>query len=341
MEDLLILGGDEISGLLEGREQEMVSLVRRAYELHRNGADITPPSSFLRFPDQRNRIIALPALIEGARPAAGLKWVASFPGNLERGLERASAVIILNCPQTGLPLAVLEGSIISAQRTAASAALAAVHLHQGRRPRLGLIGCGRINFEIARFMQAVLGVHDLYVHDIQPQLAQFLADRLSQRGLTVEILPRLEDVLAAAPLISVATTAATPYINTLAGCTPESTFLNISLRDFAADVVLHADNVVDDLDHVCRENTSIHLAALRSGHRDFVRCTLADVTTGSAPSRREPKTPVLFSPFGLGLLDLIMADTVVALARESGAGQRFGEFQPTPWVRSGASSGAR
>ena len=86
--DVTVLRGEDVLGLLAGCEAEVLEVVGSAYVAHLRGLSSLPHSSFLRFPDDdRNRIIALPAYVGDGFASAGIKWIASFPGNLEKGLD--------------------------------------------------------------------------------------------------------------------------------------------------------------------------------------------------------------------------------------------------------------
>lgn len=334
--DILILKGGEILELLTGREPAVIDAVQMAYEAHRREQSSLPPSTFLRFPDsKRNRIIALPAYLGGESGGAGIKWVSSFPDNVGKGMNRASAVVILNSPLTGLPYLIAEGSIISAKRTAASAALAARTLHTGREVTdLGVIGCGVINFEIVRFVLSVFpGIKTLLLHDLSAERADLFREMCESTfpGVAAEAVKNIHTLLRAASLISIATTAIEPYITDFSGVVPGSTVLHISLRDLAPEIILKIDNVVDDVDHVCRAQTSVHLAEQLTGSRGFIRCTLADVTMGNAPARMDSDSIVIFSPFGLGVLDIAVSKLVYDLSINNGKGTVVNSFLPDPW----------
>jgi ornithine cyclodeaminase len=330
--NVLILGEPEVSAILADRELELMDTVAQAYLAHRNGATSLTHSSFLRFPDAANRIIALPAYVGGDFEVAGIKWIASFPGNYQRGLARASAVIILNSTETGRPVAILEGSVISAKRTAASAVLAArsMHGHQPHGP-IGIIGCGAISFEIVRFLRAAYpAVTDFIICDIDPARAERFKHDCVNRfpGIDIEVTRDTHNVLRSESLISIATTALKPHLSDLSACQPGTTILHISLRDIAAQVILNVDNVTDDVDHVCRAETSLHLAEMMTGNRDFIRCTLADILAGAAESRCDANGISVFSPFGLGVLDLALAKLVFDVASATHAGTTIDSFLP-------------
>lgn len=335
--DALILKGPEISTLLNGQDRELIRAVAKAYEAHGRGESSLPHSNFLRFPgESRNRIIALPAYLGGEFKGAGIKWISSFPDNLEKGIDRASAVVILNSLETGRPQAIMEGSIISAKRTAASAALAAQTLHIGDGPpRLGLFGCGLINFEIARFIKVVFPeITSLWALDLDEARAKRFRNKCIEvlGDVDVEIARDSITLLSNCPLISFATTAIRPHVDDLSLCRPGTTILHISLRDLTPEVILSCDNVVDDIDHVCRAETSVHLAEQLTHNREFIRCALPDVLNGIARPRESRLKTTVFSPFGLGVLDLAVARVVYRLGIERGIGIVIDSFFPDPWA---------
>jgi ornithine cyclodeaminase len=325
-ETLLVLTAAEVSALLREGEDVLMRVVEAAYAAHGRGDSVVPHSAFLRFPGGCDRIIALPAYLGGDFEVAGMKWIASFPGNVARGLERASGIVVLNSLTTGRPLAVVEGSIVSAMRTAASAAIAARALHRGEPPvAVGMLGCGAINFATLGFLLHLWPrIERVVVCDVSgDRAARFVArGRARFARIAFAMVDDWRALAADGELVSIATTAMTPYLDDLGGGSIR-TVLHLSLRDLAPTVVLAADNVVDDVDHVCRAETSLHLAERLVGDRSFIRGTLADVLAGVAPARPVYGSPTIFSPFGLGILDIAVAKLVCDRAEARGWGTRI------------------
>lgn len=329
---MLILAADDVRKVLDDAESDVVAAVRQAYLLHARGDTAVPHSSFLRFPDDdRNRVIALPAYLGTRSPVCGIKWIASFPGNVDLGVERASAVMILNCVRTGRPEALLEASVVSARRTAASAALAAATL-AGSTPDTGvsLVGCGVINFEVLAFLRVVLaGLREVTVYDLSPQRAESFAARCGARWpeLSVHVADRMPEALAAHRLVSLATTASAPHLPA-EYCRPGTLVLHLSLRDLWPSTILTSVNIVDDADHVCRAATSLHLAEQQTGDRRFITTSIGDILADPGYLVRDSGRLTVFSPFGLGILDLAVADLARRGASRRGIGTRMPDFLP-------------
>ena len=327
---ILTLGGPDIASLLQGKEREIINRIGEAYVIHGAGDSSLPHSVFVRFPNRkRERIIALPGYLGGNKNVAGIKWIASFPENHSRGISRASAVMVLNSMETGRPQAFMEGSIISAKRTAASAALACDKLHApGDIDTLGIIGCGLINREIVRYIESLRNIRSILSFDISADRAADWAE--SMRGIVgdiaIEHTDVVSDLLARCPVVSFATTAVEPTINDLSMCPKAATLLHISLRDLTPEAILMGENVVDDVDHAMRAQTSTHLAEQLEGNRDFLHGTLARILTGEIPPRNHPDAISIFSPFGLGVLDLTLGNYAYGLAIEQEIGTKITSF---------------
>src|SRR5436309_7338459 len=207
--ELSIINGKTVFDIIHAHRAACIEIVREAYLAHARGESVNPDSYFLRFPEKPDcRIIALPAFLGDGFGVAGLKWIASYPGNVQRGFPRASAVLVLNSYDTGYPFAILESSIISAARTAASAALAANWLNgQSRRAHsLGIVGTGFIARYVYDFLvETGWEFDEVQLYDTSPQESEKFRKTACHRAVTVA--PAVEQLIRACDLIVFTTVA--------------------------------------------------------------------------------------------------------------------------------------
>lgn len=321
--------GASTAAQIIARDRALVcELVKEAYRAFGAGRAINPHSTFLTFGTAgkaaRNRIIALPACVYDNVNVAGMKWVSSFPGNIESDLPRAAAVLILNDVETGFPFVCMEGSVISAARTAAAAVVGADVICGGIHTiaKVGFVGNGLIASAIFDYFASLQwAFSEIHLFDQVREYSDAFRRRIaSVCDGPVTVADSLGEMLQQMDLIVLATTAAAPYIvdNRLLAGNPR--VLNISLRDLSPEIILSSDNVVDDADHCLRANTSLHLAEQRTGSREFVsaniyECLPIEPGHGWRPSRSRT---TIFSPFGMGILDLALGMHVYRVALREG-----------------------
>src|SRR5437867_8579631 len=248
--ELSIINGKSVFDIVRAHRSECIRIVREAYLAHASGHSVNPDSHFLRFPDKPDcRIIALPAYLGNGFDVAGLKWIASFPGNVQRGFPRASAVLVLNRYDTGYPFAILESSIISAARTAASAVLAAYWLGgRSRRARsLGIVGTGFIARYVYEFLiDTGWAIEEVRLYDRLPLESEKFRNTACrpERHRTVTIVPDVAQLVRPSDLIVFTTVASTPHITDPALSGHNPLLLHISLRDLAPEILLRSQTVV-------------------------------------------------------------------------------------------------
>jgi N-[(2S)-2-amino-2-carboxyethyl]-L-glutamate dehydrogenase len=336
---LKIIGSSHIERWLDAHPQRVFDLVRNVYVTHAEGKTVNPDSYFLRFPDSdRNRIIALPASIEDNEPIAGIKWISSFPENVAHGIDRASALLILNDRRTGYPLACIEGSSISAARTAASAAVGAQYLHStpGEVKQLGIIGCGPIAFRaVSLLVQLGWNIGALTLADLSEERAQLFSQKC--QGIGLNGLPStVEETIQTSDMMIFATSAVTPSIEDLQWFSHAPTVLHMSLRDLSPDIVAASQNVADDVQHCLKANTSLDLAYRRIGNDHFIDGDISALIGG----RIQPdlSRARIFSPFGMGVLDLAVARDLVKTITDRDTIVAH-DFFPAPYTVSRSESG--
>jgi N-[(2S)-2-amino-2-carboxyethyl]-L-glutamate dehydrogenase len=323
-----VVPGSTVKRVIDDNQKQVFDAVEAAYRLHGSGNTLNPDSYFLRYPDRPSaRIIALPAHLGGAIQISGIKWISSFPENRASNLARASAVLILNDATTGYPLACIEASLISATRTAASAALAAEHISPNPfEGTLAVIGAGviaRTTVEWLLFRNWKFREINLY--DVDRKEAEHFSKWLREKyNLQANIQDRLEGAVSNSSLIIFTTTTLDPYLSDEKLFEHRPTVLHLSLRDICVNVIRASQNIVDDVDHCLKAKTSLHLTEMAIGNRDFVSGTLVDVLEKKV--NLDYERPRIFSPFGLGVLDLAVGNFVLEAAKSSGAAIGLPDF---------------
>jgi ornithine cyclodeaminase len=328
--DFSVITGKVVHSIIHGDIHGCVERVKDAYLAHDDGLTVNPDSYFLLFPDRpKDRIIALPATMGGSTEVSGIKWIASYPENIRANIPRASAVLVLNSRTTGYPFALLEASIISAARTAGSAVLAAEWMNDRKRQAgtMSIIGNGLIARYIYTFFLAQgWEIDEVVLFDTDPAESERFATTACrpERHRRITRAPDIDSALRASDVVVLATVAGTPHITDPALLSHNPLVLNISLRDLAPEIILGSHNIVDDVGHVMKANTSPHLAERMSGGRAFVNGTIAELIRGKCAIDRSK--PRVFSPFGLGVLDLAVGKWVYDTAKARGQDIAVGEF---------------
>ncbi|HEY5883520.1 MAG TPA: 2,3-diaminopropionate biosynthesis protein SbnB [Pyrinomonadaceae bacterium] len=323
-----VVPGPVVKRVIDANKKKVFDAVEAAYRLHDSGSTLNPDSYFLRYPDNPNaRIIALPAHLGGEVQKSGIKWISSFPENRATNLARASAVLILNDASTGYPVACLEASLISATRTAASAALAAENLSPNPfEGTLAVIGTGIIaRTTVEWLMFRNWKFRKIKLYDVDHQEAEHFSKWLGEQfNLHGHIQVCLEDATSDSSLILFTTTALDPYLSDEKLFAQSPTVLHLSLRDICVNVILASQNIVDDVNHCMKARTSLHLTEIETGNRNFVSGSLVDVL--KKRFKLDPQRPRIFSPFGLGVLDVAVGSFVLEAAKSSGEAIELPEF---------------
>lgn len=291
---------------------EVVDMVRQAYV---DLLNMTYGHGGFLLDGKGNRYISAPCILTDE--VSGLKWVSSFPGNLSQGLPRASAAVILNDHRNGVPKSLVHGSRISLERTAASACVAMQAL-AGNPQTVGLVGLGRL---ATVFFEYVLELSEdqttFLVYDSDPlAITQFIEFALSEhedRQVHIQAVD-YRHLLKEADVCCFATNTST-YEFTLDPQNDKVVILHLSLRDLAVESLRDAWNVVDDVELALSHNTSLDEANKTLAAKDLQVKTLSGILAGESCVGPGPR---IFSPFGLPVFDVMLAEYIYAQAKRKG-----------------------
>jgi ornithine cyclodeaminase/alanine dehydrogenase-like protein (mu-crystallin family) len=269
---------------------------------------------------------AMPAYLrgtdaDGSGDLIGIKWVAGFATNNERGLPAISAVVVINDPETGTPAAILNGGPITAVRTAAISGVAIRHfapIVTGRPPRVALIGAGVQGHGHLAVIGRVLPGASLTLFDRHPDRAAALA---AVAGATTGIadVSVEEDARSAVRDADVVVTVASfgPVRQVMTGdwLAPAALIVPVDYATYlAADVAREAALfLVDDRGQFLSNRD----AGLFDDYPDPT-ATFGEAILAGTP--RPATGRVVVTHLGVGLADVVLGAAIVKRAEALGLG---------------------
>jgi ornithine cyclodeaminase/alanine dehydrogenase-like protein (mu-crystallin family) len=315
---LLYLSQAEVESVGLGMA-EIIELLETAFREKGQGRVEMPPKPGIHPGGGDNFIHAMPAYIP-AMDSAGLKWVSGFPENYKRDLPYITGLLILNDPQTGLPIAVMDCVWITAMRTAAATAVAARRLARPDSPVLGVLGCGVQGRTNTEALNVLFPLKCVMAYDIDPGALQRFADDISRR-FDLEVVPvetPKEAVVGCDMLVTAGPILKSPHRTIQPGWMESGAFA--SLVDF--DSYWHPD-ALNQVDKFCTDDIP-----QLDHYRDVgyfqdipeIHADLGELVTGAKPGRETPTERTSTCNLGLAMDDMAVAPTIYRRALEKGIG---------------------
>lgn len=298
---------------------EIIQALEAMFKEKGNGEVEMPPKPGIH-PRPDAFIHAMPAYIPSVQ-AAGIKWVSGYPGNQARGLPYITGLLILNDPDTGVPLAVMDCTWITAQRTGAATAVSAKYLARPESASVGIVACGvqgRSNLEA---LACLFTVRLVKAYDLDPDVARRFAREMGERfDLDIEpvtTLPEavqgLDIVVTSGPILK------NPQPSIEAGWLAPGSFA--SLVDFDS---YWQGAALREVDKLATDDVAQMRYYRQAGYfRDTpeVYADLGEIVAGRKPGRESASERTAAVNLGIALDDMATAIRVYQRATARGIGR--------------------
>jgi ornithine cyclodeaminase/alanine dehydrogenase-like protein (mu-crystallin family) len=298
--------------------KEIIDALEIAFREHGNARVEVPPKPGVHTrPDAF--IHAMPAYIP-ALHSVGMKWVSGYPDNYLRGLPYISGLLVLNDEVTGIPVAVMDCTWITAMRTGAATALAARYLARPESESIGILGCGVQGRSNLDALNVLFNIKRVVAYDSLPEHVDRFADEVqSQYGVSVvrakqprDAVDGLDLVVTAGPILH------KPHATIKAGWMMEGAFA--SLIDFDS----YWDGpAMKEASKFCTDDVP-QLEYYRSiGYfQDIppIYASIGELVAGKKGGRENARARTMTCNLGIALEDMATAPIVYARAQERGVG---------------------
>lgn len=321
-EDIIQMGGLDMKAALEDVEETFRLIYEKdciiPWKIAMGfGKNISEEST-------KGRINAMPGYIGGKYNMAGIKWIGSNPGNIEKRLPRASATIILNDVDTKMPICIMNGADISALRTGASSGVAAKYLAKENAETILLVGAGYQNqMQLEAIYTAKPSLKNFYVVDINLEAAKAFCERMGKK-LNITILPLTAySQCPHIPDITVNATSAPVPVMDIAAAHPGNMHICVGGLDHP-ELYKKADKIVCDNWQQVRHRPVCYMAQdALAGTFDESKIyaeELGEIISGAKRGRESNEEFCYYKPVGMGVLDLAIAARLYQKAKQEGVG---------------------
>jgi ornithine cyclodeaminase/alanine dehydrogenase len=312
---MIILSDNDISNILT--MEDTIKTVEKAFKEYAKGSVIMPPRSTIMIPDYNGSISFMPSYLKESESQA-MKIISIYPDNPELNLPTTNAWIIVNDPKTGMIMAFMDASHLTAMRTGAISGVASKYLAPDGSDIAALYGAGIQGKTQVWAIASVVGTLDkVKVYDPNPKASEEFSKEMSEK-LKIKIVPVETGKEAAkdADIIITATTSKNPvlkrewlkekvHINAIGAFYPDQ-------RELDTRTIAEAKVVVDDLEAIMKEAGDI-LIPLKEGAiaKDHVYAELKDLVTGEKEGRDEEDGLTVFKSVGIAIQDSSVANLVL------------------------------
>jgi alanine dehydrogenase len=320
---MLLLSEKQVQDLID--IDELIATLEQAHIQCSTGRAVMPVRLVVPLPQIHGRITSMPGFLNDDN-ALGMKVITYFQDNPKRGLPAILATIMLFSVETGKMIAVMDGSYITAIRTACASAMATRALANRETPVLGILGAG---VQARAHIQALSRVRKLQQIKIYSpsgiSATKIRKDMESEVGVGVKVAASAEDAVKHSDIVVTVTTAKEPilksewlnagvHINAVGSHRPD-------LREVDGATLARAKVVVDSREAIMTECGDILLALKeRSIPEDVIHAEIGEVLAGMKSGRESAGEITLYKSVGIAIQDVATANLVYhrALDRKVG-----------------------
>ena len=298
---------------------EIIDALDVAFREKGKGLTEMPPKPGIHPGGGDNFIHAMPAYIP-AMKSAGVKWVSGFPENHKMGLPYITGLLILNDPETGLPISVMDCVWITAMRTGAASALSARYLARPESSVIGILACGVQGCTNLEAMNVLFPIERVMAYDVDENISRRYAEEMGSR-FDLEVVPvatpreavsGCDIVVTSGPILK------KPHATIKSGWLDEGAFA--SLVDF--DAYWHPDAMAES-DKFCTDDTQQLLHYQQNGYFQNIpalHADLGELVVGQKKGRETAIERTMTANLGLALDDMAVAMLIYQRALEKGIG---------------------